>query len=57
MATESEARETYARYVATRDRVEAGELPWSALAGFFTEDAVFVDPAWGRVEGRPAIAS
>jgi ketosteroid isomerase-like protein len=55
-ALEAEARATYQRYVATRDRVEAGELPWSVLADFFTEDAVFVDPAWGRVEGRPAIA-
>jgi ketosteroid isomerase-like protein len=52
----NEARETYARYVATRDRIEGGELPWSALADFFTEDAVFVDPAWGRMEGRAAIA-
>jgi ketosteroid isomerase-like protein len=54
---EAEARAAYASYVATRDRIEAGELPWSALAGFFTEDAVFVDPAWGRVEGRDAIAT
>ncbi len=46
---------TYDRYVATRDRVEAGELPWQALADFFTDDATFVDPAWGRVQGRAAI--
>ena len=46
---------TYDRYVATRDRVEAGELPWQALADFFTDDASFVDPAWGRVQGRAAI--
>ena len=24
---------------------------WSDLAQFFTDDAVFIDPAWGRVEG------
>lgn len=24
---------------------------------FYTEDAVYVDPAWGRVEGRDAIAN
>jgi len=52
---EQEARETYRRYVATRDRVERGELGWDALADFFTEDAVFIDPAWGRVEGRDNI--
>lgn len=42
---------TYERYVETRRRVEAGELGWDALAAFFTDDAVFIDPAWGRVEG------
>ena len=50
-----EIRATYDRYVALRDRVEAGEAGWDELAGFFTEDAVFIDPAWGRIEGRPAI--
>ncbi len=46
-----EIRATYERYVATRGRVEAGELPWDALAAFFTDDASFIDPAWGRIEG------
>lgn len=46
-----EIRATYQRYVETRGRVEAGELPWDALAAFFTDDATFIDPAWGRVEG------
>lgn len=50
-AIEAEARQAYARYCATRIRIEAGELPWSALDEFFTDDAVFIDPAWGRVEG------
>ena len=45
----------YDRYVADRDRAEKGEISWAALARWFTEDAWFVDPAWGRVEGRPAI--
>lgn len=53
---ETEALDTYRRYVETRDRIESGELAWSALAEFFTDDAVFVDPAWGRIDGRPAIA-
>ena len=46
---------TYQRYVETRNRVEAGEVPWDALAAFFTDDATFIDPAWGRVEGIAAI--
>ncbi len=50
-----EILETYERYVATRDRVERGELGWAALAEFFTEEATFIDPAWGRIEGREAI--
>ena len=50
-----EAREAYRRYVEERGRAERGEIPWSAVAeGFFTEDAVFVDPAWGRIEGHAA---
>jgi len=53
--SEEEIRATYERYVATRDRVEAGELGWDALAAFFTADATFIDPAWGRVEGIAAI--
>ena len=54
----AEARATYARYVAERGRAERGEVAWSALAeAFFTDDAVFIDPAWGRAEGREAIAT
>ncbi|MEL7209742.1 MAG: hypothetical protein AAGK32_16155, partial [Actinomycetota bacterium] len=58
MTEPAEIRATYERYVATRERIQAGELPWSALAEFFTEDAVFIDPAWGRIEvqsSRPCI--
>ena len=54
-ALETEARATYARYVEARGRVEAGEAPWSSLGEFFTEDAVFIDPAWGRTQGRDAL--
>ena len=49
--TEAEIREAFRGYIETRDRIDRGELPWSALDAFFTEDAVFIDPAWGRVEG------
>jgi len=50
-----EVHETHERYLALRGEIEIGKHPWSALADFFTEDATFIDPAWGRVEGLPAI--
>ena len=52
---EKEIRAAYDRYTETRDRIEAGELGWDALAEFFTDDATFIDPAWGRIEGIDAI--
>jgi ketosteroid isomerase-like protein len=54
-ATEREARETYRRFVALRDEIDAGRKSWRALADFFTEDAAYIDPAWGRIEGRAEI--
>ena len=51
----AEALKTYERFVATRDEIDAGSKPWSALADYFTEDAAYIDPAWGRIEGREAI--
>jgi len=39
------------RYIAVRDEINAGRGTWADLAQFFTDDAVFIDPAWGRVEG------
>jgi ketosteroid isomerase-like protein len=54
----AEARETYVRYVAARDQVERGERTWGSLAEeFFTDDVVFIDPAWGRSEGRAAVTA
>lgn len=44
-------------YVATRDAIERGEKGWSDLARFFTDDAVYIDPAWGRIEGIEEISS
>ncbi len=54
-APEAEAREAYRRLVETRARIDRGELPWSALDAHFTEDVVFIDPAWGRVVGIDAV--
>jgi hypothetical protein len=39
------------RYIAVRDGINEGRGTWRDLAQFFTDDAVFIDPAWGRVEG------
>ena len=43
------------RYLAVRDGINAGVGTWRDLAQFFTDDAVFIDPAWGRVEGIEAM--
>ena len=51
----AEALETYDRFVATREQIDQGEQPWSVLADYFTEDAAYIDPAWGRIEGREGI--
>jgi ketosteroid isomerase-like protein len=48
---EEEIRATYRRLVESRQRCDRGEIPWSALDEYFTDDVVFVDPAWGRTEG------
>jgi ketosteroid isomerase-like protein len=47
----AEVEEVVARYCDVRRRIDAGELPWGSLAQFFTDDCVYIDPAWGRVEG------
>ena len=52
---ESETRAAWAAYLATRKSILAGEIPWVTLADHFTDDAVYIDPAWGRVEGIDAV--
>lgn len=47
----AEIEATMARYLEVRAAIDAGRGTWADLAAFFTEDAVFIDPAWGRVEG------
>ena len=46
-----EIEATVERYVGVRADIDAGRGTWSDLAQFFTDDAVFIDPAWGRVQG------
>ncbi len=52
---ESEVRAAADHYVSVREQIEHGEAPWTDMATMFTDDAVFVDPAWGRVESRDGI--
>ncbi|MEM9254286.1 MAG: nuclear transport factor 2 family protein [Pseudomonadota bacterium] len=52
---EQEALATYDRFVALRDKIDVGDASWDQLADFFTEDAVYIDPAWGRQAGRETI--
>jgi ketosteroid isomerase-like protein len=52
---EQESLDSYERFVALRDEIDVGKQPWSRLADFFTEDAAYIDPAWGRIEGRENI--
>ncbi|CAN5297032.1 hypothetical protein BH09ACT8_BH09ACT8_21380 [soil metagenome] len=54
-AREQEALESYRRYAEQRERCVAGRDPWSAVGRWFTDDAVFIDPPWGRVQGRDEI--
>ena len=46
-----EIEATVAEYHAERENIRAGKGWWTDLARFFTDDAVYIDPAWGRVEG------
>jgi limonene-1,2-epoxide hydrolase len=48
---EAEVRATVDAYVALRARIEVGEATWIDLADVFTDDAVYIDPAWGRIQG------
>ena len=50
-----EVQAAFERYLAVRDGINEGNGTWRDLAQFFTDDAVFIDPAWGRVEGLEAM--
>ena len=52
-----EVRAAVDAYVDVRRRIEAGDATWLDLAAFFTDDAVYVDPAWGRIQGIDEIRS
>ncbi len=47
-----EIEATMARYLDLRRRIDAGEeRGWTGIAEFFTDDCIYIDPAWGRIEG------
>jgi ketosteroid isomerase-like protein len=50
-----EVRTAVDAFVDYRRQLDQGEAAWGGVARFFTEDAVYIDPGWGRVEGRDAI--
>lgn len=54
-----EVAATVERYHEMRRRIDDGLEPegFGALADFYTDDAVYVDGAWGRIEGKEAIAA
>jgi ketosteroid isomerase-like protein len=43
---------TVAAYTELRAAIERGDKHWVDLATMFTDDVVYIDPAWGRIEGR-----
>jgi ketosteroid isomerase-like protein len=47
----AEIRATVDAYITLRARIEDGDATWLDLATFFTDDAVYIDPAWGRIQG------
>jgi len=53
----AEVEAAAAAYVQLREQIEAGAKTWVDLADLFTDDAIYIDPAWGRVEGIDAIRS
>ena len=38
-----------------RDKASAGEIGWEAMVDMVTDDATYIDPAWGRYKGRDNI--
>jgi len=48
---DSDRQATVTAYLALRKAIDAGDATWTDLAQFFTDDAVYIDPAWGRIQG------
>ena len=50
-----EVEAAVARYVEVREQMDRNEGGWEEMAQLFTEDATYIDPAWGRIDGRDEI--
>ena len=46
-----EVEAAVARYVEVRERMDRGDGGWEEMAALFTDDATYIDPAWGRIDG------
>ena len=53
--TRDEVEAAVAQYLAVRERMDRGEGGWDEMADLFTDDATYIDPAWGLIEGNDAI--
>lgn len=47
----AEVEQAVAAYLDLRRRIDAGDATWTDLAEMFTDDIVYIDPAWGRLQG------
>ena len=47
-----EVEAALATYVELRERIGRREADWTDLGDLFTDDAVYIDPAWGRLQGN-----
>jgi hypothetical protein len=47
----AERAQVRAGYLELRAAIDAGTRRWTDLAEIFTDDAVYVDAAWGRIQG------
>jgi hypothetical protein len=52
---EHEVRDAWGHVLSAREKIARGEAEWADVADHFTEDAVYIDPVWGRYVGREAI--
>jgi len=55
-ASDADVTAAVERYLEIRNRLDRDGGDWGELADVLTDDAVYVDCAWGRTEGKRAIA-
>ena len=53
--TREEIEACVAHYLEVRERMDRNEGGWEDMAALFTDDATYIDPAWGRIDGIEAI--